>query len=532
MISFSKLTFRYPGNATPILNGLDLQIPAGTLTLVTGPSGSGKSTLLRCLNGLVPHFSGGQISGALTVLGTDPIAAGPQSMARNVGFVFQEPEAQFVFDIVEDEIAFALENAGQPREQIKTRVTEVCHYLHLDSLRHKPVNQISGGEKQRVAIASALANQPQVLVLDEPTSQLDPQSADELLRYVVSLKQELGLTVLIAEHRLERLLPYADLMLHLRPDGRFLFGEPRKVLAEMTQVPPIITLARRLNITPLPLSIDSFPPVNPSEKNDPVPAPVAPFPPDKKEGLTIRHVSAALGEHQVLKDLSFDLGQGEILTLMGPNGAGKTTLLRALFGLIPSEGEIHLLGQRIGQGSLGEIIQHVAYLPQNPNDLLFAETVLDELRVTLHNHGQERESAQLTQFLADFGLAEKQNRYPRDLSVGERQRTALASVTVHDPAFILLDEPTRGLDYQNKADLAALLKRWRTAGKGIFVVTHDIEFAAHLADRVLIMEQGEIHFSGSPQAAFHNFPNYRTQTAQIFPQTEWITPEDVPRLSE
>jgi energy-coupling factor transport system ATP-binding protein len=449
-------------------------------------------------------------------------------MATTVGFVFQEPEAQFVFDIVEDEIAFSLENAGLEREESERRINQVCTFLQLESIRNKPIRQISGGEKQRVAVASALVNQPQVLVLDEPTSQLDPRSANDLLRYIVGLKEKLGLTVVIAEHRLERLLPFTDLMVHLGPDGQCLFGQPEEILGQIDQIPPIIAIARKLQIQPLPLTIEAFPKLN---------LPVDPLAPSKLEdklpqaittGLVVEDFSVTLEDVPVINTVSFSLNPGEILALLGPNGVGKTTLIRAMMGLIPFKGELRLHDQLIKDDVLKEMIRAVGYLPQNPNDLLFAETVLDELQVTLQNHGLERTNAELVNFLGNLDLAKHQNDYPRDLSVGERQRTALAAITVHDPEFILLDEPTRGLDYMNKTKLVELFQKWRDQGKGILVVTHDVEFAAHLADRVILLEEGKIRFAGDPYRAFHDFPEYATQTAQIFPDHLWITPDEVP----
>ena len=528
MINLTDLSFSYPGSTSPVLHEVNLHIPPGTLTLVTGASGSGKSTFLRCLNGLVPHFTGGQISGSITVGEVDPITSGPETMATMVGFVFQEPEAQFVFDVVEDEIAFSLENAGLARDEIDSRISSICKFLHLNSIRTKPIHQISGGEKQRVAVASALVNHPQVLVLDEPTSQLDPHSANELLRYVVSLKEKLGLTVLLAEHRLERLLPFTDLMIHLQSDGQCLIGPPEEILQELDLVPPIITVARRLHIKPLPLSIETFPRIVIPETMVPTLEKKDWKPQTSDGGLDVQNFSVTLEKSLVIDHISFKLNPGEIIALLGPNGVGKTTLLRAMMGLIPFEGNLVLKGQPIKENTLSMMIQAVGYLPQNPNDLLFAETVLDELEVTLQNHGLEKSHTELVQFLTHFGLPNHQDDYPRDLSVGERQRTALASITVHDPDFILLDEPTRGLDYENKARLVQLFQKWRDQNKGILVVTHDVEFAALLADRVIILEQGKVRFSGNPQEAFHHFPGYRTQTAQIFPDSPWITPEDLP----
>lgn len=527
MIEFNALSFKYPQSHHKVLDQVTLEIPPGSLTLVTGASGSGKSTLLRCINGLVPHFSGGTIAGQIRVFGLDPISEGVEVMAGKVGIVFQEPEAQFVSDSVEDEIVFSLENMGLPRAEMDQRLLEVLQELHLMDLRNKRVNEISGGEKQKVAIASALVAHPKVLILDEPTSQLDPISADELLKFIIDLQTRLNLTVLISEHRLERLLPYADLMINLTADQGVNYGTPQEILSTMVQVPPIIEIARKLGIKPLPLTPETFP--NPIKDTllPPIRSREVASSAEREPVLTIEHLSTSLNDEPILKDICLDLRQGEILVLMGPNGAGKTTLLRSILKLIPSSGDIYLDKNNIKDLHLSDIILKIAYLPQNPNDLLFAESIIDELEITLKNHSMEMNKTEIAEFLDHFDLREKGHRYPRDLSVGERQRTALAAITVHQPQIIFLDEPTRGLDYRAKRTLSDLFHQWRDQGKALLLVTHDVEFAAHLADRVVLLEVGKIIFNGEPITAFTQFPAYQTQTARIYPGRGWIVPEDV-----
>jgi energy-coupling factor transport system ATP-binding protein len=509
-----------------VFHQVNLEIHPGTLTLVTGASGSGKSTLLRCINGLVPHFTGGKISGQVDVFGSDPIAEGVEVMANKVGFVFQEPESQFVFDNVEDEIAFSLENQGIPRDEIDRRIQEILKTFDILHLRHKNLKEISGGEQQKAALASALVIQPMVLVLDEPTSQLDPLSADEVLNFIVELKNRLNLTVLVSEHRLERLLPYTDLILNMRADQTVISGKPQEVLPIMDQVPPIVEIAQRLGISPLPLTPEAFPKI---KKDHLLPMSEEREAQDTDENeisLSIQNLTTWLGDRLMLNNISMDLRQGEILVLMGLNGAGKTTLLRSILKMIPSSGKITMGGFDVDTMNFSEIIQHVAYLPQNPNDLLFAETVVDELKITLKNHNQDETKVKFSEFLARFGLEDKSDQYPRDLSVGERQRTALAAITIHNPKIIFLDEPTRGLDYQAKKSLCALFHQWRQQDKAILLITHDVEFAANLADRVAILEEGQLIFCGSPVPAFTKFPVFQTQTARIFPGTGWIIPLD------
>jgi energy-coupling factor transport system ATP-binding protein len=552
-INLENLSFQYPGSDHWVLKNISLNIPPGSLTLVTGASGSGKSTFLRCFNGLVPHFSGGIISGKINVHGFDPIKDGPKAMASKVGFVFQEPESQFVYQKVEDEIAFVLENLGIPRHRMGQQVDSVLSAMGLSHIRTRKIENISGGEKQLVAIASALVARPRLLILDEPTSQLDPIAAGRVLDHLLSIKNEMGLTVLISEHRLERLLGYADQIAFLADGGVLHFGAPAEILPEMDQVPPVVRISQKLALTPYPLTVDAIDqqqlqasfPTESFLENQITKPPTADELPGEFSGefsdelsgelsgesspaIKLAGFSVQQGETTIIQDLNFQLQKGEILTLMGPNGAGKTTLLRAILGLIPAKGDRVLFGRDMAELTISDIIEDVAYLPQDPNDLLFAETVREELEITLKNHGLPINPDRLSQFLSEFDLAQKENAYPRDLSVGERQRTALAAITVHQPRVIFLDEPTRGMDYRNKESLARTLKTWRQAGVAILLVTHDTEFAATLSDRVAVLEEGQCIFYGSPQVVFTKFPQYRTQTATLFPAMNWIVPDDIP----
>jgi energy-coupling factor transport system ATP-binding protein len=527
MIRINRLTYRYPNTTQPILIDVNLEIPSGTITLVSGASGSGKSTLLRCINGIVPHFTGGFIQGEIRVFEQNPIQSGPQKLAGLVGYVFQEPESQFVFDVVEAEIAFSLENAGVDQLEMNKRFNQIIDHFQLNSIRYKHIQEISGGEKQKVAIASAIVNHPRVLIFDEPTSQLDAQTAEEFMQFLVNLTTRFGLTTLIAEHRLERVLPFVDAIAHITQDHHVIFGPPRKILPRLDLVPPIVRIAQSFNISPLPLSVGEFPNKFTKLIKNKYPIETEDSPVDTDPILQLNQLSTNIHDQNILKDISFNLNQSEILVVLGPNGAGKTTLLRSILGLIPSEGKRELFSNNMEQMKISSIIKHISYLPQNPNDLLFADSIIEELKITLKNHHQRRSDTQMIEFLEPLGLAKQYNRYPRDLSIGECQRTAIAAITIHDPEIILLDEPTRGLDYHSKLKLSSLLKNWRNQGKSIIVVTHDVEFAARLADRVLIIENGKMLFIGHPRVAFTQFEMYQPQTTRLFPQTNAIIPEDI-----
>ena len=536
MIKISNLSFTYPGASQPALHGLNLHIPDGELCLVMGLSGSGKSTLLRCINGLVPHFSGGNLSGSIEVDGLDPVRLSPNEMSRVVGFVFQDPEMQFVVDRVEDEIAFSLENAALPRDEMAGRVEQVLRLLELTPLRQRRLDTLSGGEMQRVAIAAALALKPHILVLDEPTSQLDPRSAEEVLAALVSLNRELKLTVVLAEHRLERVVPHAGQIIYLSeeyPAG--LSGTPRQLLRKVHLNPPLIALGKAFGWEPLPLTIDEAKELA-QQSLGKLPEKINPLPPletsaDHKQAyIQVKDVQVSYGKLQALRGVSFGLYPGQIAVMMGPNGAGKSTLLRAIVGLTAlNAGTISVGGMDISGKPVADICQQVGYLPQDPNTLLFADTVLDELLITLRNHhlNPAVEGLSPQALLEPLGLTNMAERYPRDLSTGERQRVALGAVLVTRPGAILLDEPTRGLDYAAKQTLLGLIRTWRDEGMTILLVTHDVELAAQAADRVILLEKGLIVADGSPVEVLSGSVVFAPQIARIFPGKGWLRLDDV-----
>ncbi len=533
MITFEHVSYAYPGTARPALQDVSLYLPQGALALVMGPSGAGKSTLLRCINGLVPHFSGGALQGTLTVDGLDPVRATPQVMSRHVGFVFQDPEAQFVVDRVEDEIAFALENIALPRQEMRVRVEEALDLMDLSPLRERRLETLSGGERQRVAIAAALALRPRILVLDEPTSQLDPQSADDVLHALTRLNNDLGLTIVLAEHRLERVLPFVDSLVCLSQGGSlFASGPPRQVLRRLDLVPPLVTLGKALGWDPLPLTIKDGQQF--SQKLAKRDAPPPAHPPTERTNepyLQARDVQVDYGDRPALRGVSLEVWPGEIVVLMGRNGSGKTTLLKSMIGLLrPRQGYVAVAGRQVAGRDVAEVCRQVGYLPQDPNALLFADTVLDELGITLRNHGLEKDPPIAPQALLErLGLADKAGAYPRDLSAGERQRVALGAITITRPGALLLDEPTRGLDYAAKRALADLLRGWRDHGLAILLVTHDVELAATVADRVVLMSQGDVIASGDPAGVLGASPLFAPQIARLFPGTGWLTPDDALR---
>ena len=497
LITLDAVSYRYPEAERPALNDVTTSVEPGEVILLRGPSGSGKSTLLRCLNGLVPHSTGGRFRGRVVVCGLDTREHPPRVLGAHIGFVFQHPDAQFVLEDVEAELAFGLENLGLARPLMRKRVEEVIDQVGINPLRRRRIDSLSGGERQRVAIAAALAMHPEALVLDEPTSQLDPQAAEDVLQVVLRLVAELGMTTVIAEHRVERIAPFVDRIWTL--DAGVLRDQPPRVaLAEGGARPPVVDLALRAGWTPIPLGLrDARVHAQrlPVIRANPVPAdghgPIS----CRVDRLDFRYDAVP-----AVKQLSLTLHRGQVVALMGRNGCGKTTLLRLLAGLVrPLRGTITYEGV-------------AAYVPQDADSLLFAATVDEELR------GQSAEVG------APF--AAWLHRYPRDLSSGERQQLAIALMGARAD-LLLLDEPTRGLDPLVKGALSTYLRTRAAAGATILVATHDVEWAARTADRILLMADGEIYADGPPAAVLSDSLVFATQISKRV-GGGWLLPEEVP----
>ena len=402
-------------------------------------------------------------------------------------------------------------------------------------MRRRKLDTLSGGEKQRVALASALALRPRILALDEPTSQLDPQSAAELLDALVQLNKNLGLTVVLVEHRLERILPFVDQVIYLPDDGTpVIAGPPRDILPHVPLLPPLQALAQALGWSPLPLTIGRGIGFQPSAISDQRSAvSVQPSAISCWSGRILLSKCGdwrlAYGPTTVLHGLDVTLYPGEIVALLGRNGAGKTTLLKSLVGLLrPRRGDVFVEGQKHRQKRRRRRVPSGGVSAAGPQ------------RAALRRHGPGRTAHHAAQpryfpedapiapetLLERLGLADKAQRYPRDLSVGERQRVALGAIMVTQPGALLLDEPTRGLDYRAKAQLLDLLRAWRAEGLAILLVTHDVELVAEAADRVVVMDQGEIVAQGNPAEVLRASPTFTPQIAHLFPESDWLTVED------
>jgi energy-coupling factor transport system ATP-binding protein len=497
LIAIERLTYRYPQAGTPALDDISASIEPGQVILLRGSSGSGKSTLLRCFNGLVPHSSGGTFQGRVVVSGLDTRAHPPRTLGSRIGFVFQRPDAQFVLQTVEAELAFGLENLGLARSLMRKRIEEVIDQVGIHHLRRRQIATLSSGERQRVAIAAALAMHPEVIALDEPTSQLDPQAAEDVLQVVLRLVAELGMTTVIAEHRVERIAPFVDRVWTLEA-GRLSDQAPRDALAAGGARPPVIDLALRAGWIPIPLGLRDAR-VHAARLT---PAPAAKVASDGAGEVVARldRVGFRYGGTPALEAVSLLLRRGQVTALMGRNGSGKTTLLKLIAGLLKPE-----------RGNL-RVAVDVAYVPQDADNLLFAASVGDEL------HGLPESVA--APFAGWLG------RYPRDLSSGERQQLAIAVVAA-GAELLLLDEPTRGLDPTIKGALGNFLRMRADGGSAVLVATHDVEWAARTADRVLLMGDGELYADGAARTVLSDSLVFATQINKLL-GGGWLLPEEVP----
>jgi energy-coupling factor transporter ATP-binding protein EcfA2 len=528
MIRFDQVTFTYPGATRPTLLGVDLTIPEGELCLVVGRTGSGKSTLLRAVNGLVPRFTGGHLAGSVHVAGRRTEDHPPRDLADLVGVVGQDPVAGFVTDTVEDELAYAMENLGVAPDVMRRRVEDTLDLLGLHELRNRPLLSLSGGQQQRVAIGSVLTTSPRVLVLDEPTSALDPAAAEEVLAALTRLVHDVGITVLVAEHRLERVVQYADRIIHLPGGGEPVeIGDPAAVMAVSPVVPPVVELGRIAGWSPLPLTVrDARRMAEPLRASL---ALVAPPPAPERGGeilATVRNLHAAYGSVVALRGVDLDVRAGEVLALMGRNGAGKSTVLTHLVGLrAPKVGRVELSGRRPHELSPGDAIRLIGMVPQDAGILLNADTVGAECRGNDHDSGLAPGTTAVT--LQEIVPGIDPGAHPRDLSEGQRLSLALAVVLATEPPVVVLDEPTRGLDYEAKDRLIAVLTRLTAAGHAVVLATHDVEVVARVADRVVVLADGEVVADGPAREVVGHSPVFAPQVAKVLAPASWLTVDEV-----
>ncbi|MFF3002640.1 ABC transporter ATP-binding protein [Kitasatospora sp. NPDC057940] len=556
MIRFDQVGVVYDGETTPVLRDVDLHIPEGELCLVVGRTGVGKSTLLGAVNGLVPHFTGGTLCGRVTVDGRDTAHHPPRELADVVGVVGQDPLAGFTTDTVEEELAYVMEQLAVSPEVMRKRVEETLDLLGLADLRHRALHELSGGQQQRVAIGSVLTTHPRVLVLDEPTSALDPTAAEEVLAAITRLVHDLGVTVLLAEHRLERVVQYADRVAYLPGDGTVVHGPPAEVFRHTAIAPPVVGLGRLAGWRPLPLSVrDARRAAAPLRErlND------VPVPPPRRAAvagervLDARGVVVRYGPVTAVREVGLELRAGEVTALMGRNGSGKSSLLWALQGSGPRQGgSVQVLGADGGRAadpkrlSATRARQLVGLVPQTPTDLLYLETVAQELAqsdlearsaagpttASPTTAGPTSAGPTARQILDRLAPGIPDGTHPRDLSEGQKLALVLAIQLAAAPRVVLLDEPTRGLDYHAKEALTGIVDALAAEGRTVVVSTHDVEFVAAAADRVVVMAEGEIVADGPTAEVIVASPTFAPQTAKILAPLPYLTTRQVAEALE
>jgi energy-coupling factor transport system ATP-binding protein len=526
VLELRDVTFSYD-DAGPTLKDVDLLLPDGELHLVCGRTGSGKSTLLGLFNGLVPHFSGGLLEGDVLVDGASIIGTPPRELAHLVGYVPQDPAAGFVSDVVEDELAYGMEQLGLDPQTMRRRVEETLDLLGIADLRRRSLRTLSGGQQQRVAIGAVLTMHPRMLVLDEPTSALDPTAAEDVLATVARLVADVGLGVVVAEHRMERVVPFADRLVVVE-HGHVRSGEPADVLRDSPVAPPLVELGRLAGWDPLPLTVRDARRRSAPLRERIGPAPVrGPRRPVGAPVLRADGVCVDYRRHRAVDAVDLTVRAGEVVALMGRNGSGKSSLLWALQGGVKrSAGRVAVGAEALDPAGLAPAAARaqVGLVPQTASDLLYLESVDEECAAAdAHTDGADGRCRALLDRLAP-GIDGDQ--HPRDLSEGQRLSLVLAIVLTAAPRLLLLDEPTRGLDYSAKTQLADILHAQAAEGRGVVVSTHDVEFVALVADAVVVMAEGEVVSAGDVGKVLAESPAFAPQTAKVL-GPGWLTVADV-----
>lgn len=522
LIDIQALTVKYPGRKQPILEDVSLSLRAGETVLLLGASGCGKSTLALTLNGLIPHESGSILQGSVHVHDLETQRESVARLAQEVGIVFQDPEAQFATLTVEDEIAFGLENLCVPVSEMDRRIEQALLSVGLPGHRQRPVDQLSGGEKQRIALASLLAMEPGILVFDEPTANLDPVGTQNVFALLRQIKEQSAHTIILIEHKLDDLMDLVDRVVVLGRAGSIIAdGTPRSVFYDSIEVlqeygvwvPQIALLAQRLRAqgVTLPHNPVTLPEAEQAlRQSDIVITPILQNPPTGEDqvaqpAIEIRDLSLHHGARTILDHISLSVPQGDFLALVGANGAGKTTLAHHMMDIQHAPaGKVLLHGKEITRFSARELVHEVGYVFQNPEHQFITESVSDEISYSLRVMGlpSDEVEARTSDLLARFGLTRLARANPFTLSHGEKRRLSVATVLAAGQRTLILDEPTFGQDQRNAEALLDLLRSLHEEGHTIVVITHDMTLVAQHARHVAVMSGGQLLFHGTPLDLF------------------------------
>ncbi len=517
MIKIKNFTYTYPERSTPTIKNLDMEIARGEFVLLTGRTGCGKSTLLKGINGLIPHLVGGRMEGKIEIDGLDTRKADISTLSRKVGLIFQNPDDQIFSTVVQDEVAFGPENLALPRKTIRQAMDEALKLVGLDKFQHRGTHMLSGGEKQRLAIAAVLSMSPEVLILDEPLAQLDPQGATEVLKTIKRLNSN-GMTVILVEHRVHEVAHLVDRIMIMERGRIVLDNEPRAAFERIDvfrklglRVPESSELSCAMGFKEVAMDLDEIK----KGMNNGIKFPAGPskgpasleLPGEKDSGTVALEMEGVCFRYDrrtdfILKDLSLRIKKGEVVSIMGNNGSGKSTLLLHFAALLkPSRGHVTILGRDSRKLEARRLAGTVGVVFQDPALMLFNETVEQEVAFGLRmlHLGEARLDQQVTEAMNAMDIAGLKDKNPLSLSGGQRLRVALASIFSMQPRVILLDEPTSGQDKSNSDSMLRYLYALSKNGMTILFTTHDIEAAIRYSDRLLIMNSGRIIADGLPR---------------------------------
>mgnify|MGYP001018310993 FL=1 len=521
-IEINNLNFTYPMEKERSLKNINLQLEKNDFLLIAGRSGSGKSTLARAIVGTVPNFYGGTIGGEIKIGGKYLKDMSHRERAEKVTMVFQDPEKQLMMNRVHREVAFGLENIGVDEDVIKRRVYEALQFSGILHLADRDIASLSGGEKQKVAVASALVYMPDCIILDEPTSQLDPSSAEEMLNITKKINEELGITIIVIEQRVNRWFDTVDSIAVMNDGTLELFEDKRDFYYNCNKrqfmfMPDYLKFFKKMNFNKMPQNFKDArveilnSSLNVKSGNE---VAAAEFQNNDKEVISVNKLNCKYGSKQVLRDINFTVENGEFIAILGANGAGKSTLLKTILGLVEHEGIIRLYGEDTSKMDIRQIARHIGYISQNPNDYLSKDSVYEEVKFTMDNYGIYDEKI-VNSVLKELEIYDLKDKNPRDLSGGQRQRVAIASILVLQPDMILLDEPTRGLESGLKNKLGKLLQNLNRKGTSIILVTHDTDFASNFCRRYMIMFNGRIVADGNKRQVLGDGIFYTTSMNKL-----------------
>lgn len=560
VVIINQVSYQYPRASTLALHDVTLTIHRGEFMGLIGPTGASKTTLCLTLNGIVPQFFGGRFFGSVNVAGLDTLERPISALAQHVGMVFEDPETQLTATSVENEIAFALENLKVPREEIRARIPRALTAVRLEGTEKKHPHELSGGQKQRLAIAAALALQPDLLVLDEPTSQLDPVGAQEVFATVRELNKTLGITILMASHAAEEMAEYADRIALLAEGALIKIGTPDEIYGDVPllrvnglrppQVAETFTLINNfgLSVPRIPVRLETglaalheLRAARPPAITPPTDLP-QPRQPTGDPLLSVKDLRHTYSDGtQALKGVSLDIRAGEYVLIIGQNGAGKSTLVKHFLKLLePTEGRVRVGGADTRTLTMSQLARRIGYVAQNPDNQIFNASVWEEVAFAMKvlDYPAAEIEQRATESLATLGLLEFRERHPLSLPKGDRARVVIAAILALKPEIVIFDEPTTGQDYRGAQCILDISRKLHQMGKTIIVITHHLYLMPEYAERVIVMGQGAKLLDAPIRQAFHEVallastyltPPQAVRLAQELGQSEYplLTPKEV-----